>query len=37
MMHRLFRMNQAQAEKIDSGAYEGKEELLKEEVDKLEL
>ena len=37
MMHRLFELKQAQVEKLDSGAYVGRERLLKEDVERLEM
>lgn len=37
MMHELFRLNVALNEKMDSGAYEGREWLLKDDAERLEM
>ena len=37
MMHSLSRVRQGLADKIERGAYEGREELLKDDVERLDM
>ena len=37
MMHKLFVLRQAQVDKMDSGAYEGRGRLLKDDIERLDL